>query len=172
MSDTLLLNADGQPLNYLPLSVIDWQEAIRYMVLEKATVLEFYDSWTVSSPTWSTLVPSILILNEYSKPKQTVRFSRSNVYLRDRLICCYCLKNLEKKECTLDHVLPLSKGGKTNFENTVTACNSCNSYKGNNHKILPKIKPYKPTYYDLVNKRKKLPYNIRHSSWNDFLQNM
>lgn len=169
MSDTLLLNADGQPLNFLPLSVIDWQEAIRYMVLEKACALEYYETWYVSSPSWSTQVPSILILNEYSKPKQTVRFSKSNVYLRDRFICSYCLRNLERKDCTLDHVLPISKGGKTNFENTVTACNNCNSSKGNDHRILPKNKPYKPTYFDLVNKRKKFSYNIKHKSWAGYL---
>ena len=34
--DTLVLNADGAPVNFLPLSTINWQEAIRYMVLDKA----------------------------------------------------------------------------------------------------------------------------------------
>ena len=37
---TLMLNADGSPISYLPLSIISWQDAIKYMVLDKATVLE------------------------------------------------------------------------------------------------------------------------------------
>lgn len=165
MSDTLLLNADGMPLSFLPLSTLDWQESIRYMVLDKASVIDFYTNWVVHSSRWSTHVPSILMLKEYTKPKQTVRFSRSNVYLRDQFQCSYCLKKLERRECTIDHVLPISKGGKTNFENTVTACGTCNASKGNNSKVVPKFKPYKPSYFELVNKRKKLPYTVRNSDW-------
>ena len=35
-----------------------------------------------------------------------------------------------KNELTFDHLLPRSKGGKTNWENVVTACSSCNVQKG------------------------------------------
>ncbi len=170
MSDTLLLNADGAPVSFLPLSVIDWQEAIKYMVLEKATVLAWHDDWIVHSATWETPVPSILILKEYMKPKTTVRFSKGNVFLRDNYKCVYCEKDLQKKDCTLDHVLPTSHGGKTTFENTVTACGPCNASKGNNKKIRPKFKPHKPDFYELVNKRKRLPFNVRHDSWLEYIQ--
>ncbi len=170
MSDTLLLNADGAPVSFLPLSVIDWQEAIKYMVLEKATVLAWHDDWIVHSATWETPVPSILILKEYMKPKTTVRFSKGNVFLRDNYKCVYCKKDLQKKDCTLDHVLPTSHGGKTTFENTVTACGPCNASKGNNKKIRPKFKPHKPDFYELVNKRKRLPFNVRHDSWLEYIQ--
>jgi 5-methylcytosine-specific restriction endonuclease McrA len=169
MSDTLILNADGQPLSFLPISVIDWQEAIRYMVLDKAHIVSWHENWIVRSARWETMVPSIIMLKEYTKPKQTVRFSRGNVYLRDLYICNYCGKKLQKKDCTLDHVLPISKGGKTVFENTVTSCSPCNSSKGNNHKIVPSKKPYKPAYFELVNKRKLFPFNLRHDSWREFI---
>lgn len=169
MSDTLLLNADGQPLSYLPLSTISWQEAIKYMVLDKASVIDFYSNWVVRSSRWITQVPSILMIREYTKPKQTVKFSRSNVYLRDQFQCSYCLKKLQRKECSIDHVLPVSKGGKTNFENTVTSCTTCNASKGNNHKVVPKFKPYKPSYFELVNKRKNFSFLIRQESWREFL---
>lgn len=170
MSDTLLLNADGAPVSFLPLSVIDWQEAIKYMVLDKATVLAWHDDWIVHSATWETPVPSILILKEYMKPKTSVRFSKGNVFLRDNYKCVYCEKDLQKKDCTLDHVLPTSHGGKTTFENTVTACGPCNASKGNNKKIRPKFKPHKPDFYELVNKRKRLPFNVRHDSWLEYIQ--
>lgn len=169
MSDTLVLNADGAPVSFLPISTVDWQEAIRYLVLDKCHVLEWHDDWVVHSANWQTPVPSVIILKEYMKAKTTVRFSRSNVYLRDGYRCAYCEKYLQKKECTLDHVLPVSKGGKTTFENTVCACGPCNANKGANHKVKPKYKPYKPDFYELVNKRKKLPFNIRHDGWTKYL---
>ena len=170
MSDCLLLNADGAPVSLLPLSVIDWQEAIKYMVLEKANVLSWHENWIVHSANWSTQVPAILMLTEYMKPKTTVRFSKSNVFLRDGHQCQYCGTHLDKRDCTLDHVLPSSLGGTSTWENSVTACSPCNANKGNNHKIVPKYKPHKPDYWELVAKRKKMHFNIRHDSWKPFLQ--
>jgi 5-methylcytosine-specific restriction endonuclease McrA len=167
--DTLLLNADGAPVSFLPLSTITWQDAIKYMVLDKATVLAWHDNWIVHSATWETAVPSILILKEYMKPKTSIRFSKSNVFLRDNYTCAYCSDVLEKKSCTLDHVLPTSHGGKTTFENCVTACGPCNAGKGNNKKIKPKFKPHKPDFYELVNKRKRMPFQVRHEAWRDYL---
>jgi 5-methylcytosine-specific restriction endonuclease McrA len=169
MADTLLLNTDAQPVSYLPLSTLTWQEAIKYMVLEKARVLEWHENWIVHSASWATPVPSVMMLTEYMKPKSTIRFSKSNVFLRDRFKCQYCSKDLEKKHCTLDHVLPLSLGGKTVWENSVTACGPCNAAKGSTTKIKPKQKPYKPEYWDLVNKHKQLSLNLRYAVWETYL---
>lgn len=169
MSDSLLLNADGAPVSFLPLSTLTWQDAIKYMVLDKAHVLSWHDNWIVHSANWETPVPSILILRDYMKPKKTIRFSKSSVFLRDSYKCAYCTVDLQKKDCTLDHVLPVSLGGKTTFENTVTACGPCNASKGNNKKIVPKFKPHKPDFYELVNKRKRMPFQIKHSEWLSYL---
>ena len=46
---TLVLNADAQPVSLLPLSIVGWQEAIRYLVLDKVTVMDWYDDWIVRS---------------------------------------------------------------------------------------------------------------------------
>lgn len=169
MSDCLVLNADGAPVSFLPVSTIDWQETIKYLVLDKCHVLAWHENWIVHSANWETRVPSIIMLKEYMKTKTTVRFSKGNVFLRDMYTCAYCEKHLQKKDCTLDHVLPTSHGGKTTFDNTVTACGPCNANKGNNKKVRPKYKPYKPDFYELVNKRKKLPFQVRHKEWLEYL---
>jgi len=171
MSDCLLLNADGNPVGLMPLSTITWQDAIRYMVLDKADVLYLHENWIVHSANWETQVPSVMMLREYMKPKKSVRFSRSNVYLRDNCQCQYCGAKIERKDATLDHVLPVSKGGKSTWENCTTACGPCNANKSDQVKgWKPKIKPYKPDVYDLVGKRKKLPFNIKHKEWLQFIQ--
>jgi len=162
---TLVLNQDGNPVSMLPLSIISWEESIKYMVLDKAHVLEWYDSWIVHSATWETRVPAVIMLREYMKPKISIRFSKSNVFLRDGYRCAYCDTDVSRKTATLDHVLPTSHGGKTTFENTVTACSDCNARKGNNKKIVPKFKPYKPNYFQLVEKRKKQKFDLAHESW-------
>lgn len=169
MSDTLLLNATAQPVSYLPLSVITWQEAIRYMFSEKASVIEWYDDWIVHSTSWATPVPSVIMLNEFAKPKSTVRFSKHNVFLRDEWKCQYCGVELTTNKATIDHVLPLSKGGKTTFTNIVTACTVCNFKKGNDHRIKPPRPPYKPEYWELVTKRKKFPFYIKNENWKVYM---
>lgn len=169
MADTLVLNADGLPVSVLPLSTITWQESIKYMVLDKANVLAWHDSWIVHSASWETPVPSVIMLRDYMKAKTTVRFSRANVHLRDGGKCQYCGASVNGRESTLDHVMPVSKGGKTTWENCVTACGPCNSHKSDKLGVKPKIKPYKPDYYDLVNKRKKFEFNVRHKEWLQFI---
>lgn len=166
---TLILNADGAPVSWLPLSIIPWEEAIKYLVLEKAAVLDYYDDWTVRSENWSTRVPAVMMLYEYEKRKTTVRFSKQNVFLRDKFQCQYCGNKVTRASATLDHVLPVSHGGKTSFENTVTACGPCNAAKGNNKKIKPKIKPYKPNYYQLVESRRSIDWQLAHQSWKAYL---
>jgi 5-methylcytosine-specific restriction endonuclease McrA len=41
--------------------------------------------------------------------------------------CAYCGK---KVKLTLDHIIPLSRGGKHSKDNVVPACSHCNSSKG------------------------------------------
>lgn len=171
MSDTLVLNADGAPVSFLPLSTIPWEESIKYLVLDKATVLAWHEDWVVRSARWETKVPSVIILKDYMKAKSTVRFSRANVYLRDDGTCQYCLEPITAKESTLDHVVPTSKGGKTSWENCCTACGPCNAGKADQTKgWKPANTPKKPSYYELVNKRKKMPFNVRHAQWLEFLK--
>ena len=171
MSDTLVLNADGQPVSLVPISAVQWKEAIMYMYHDKCSVLEWYDDWMVRSPSWETKVPAVIMLKSYLRRTKEVRFSKNNLYLRDMYSCLYCGCNVTKSEATMDHVIPVSRGGKTSWNNIVTACGPCNHSKGNSlsSQWKPKYKPYKPGYWELVRKRKQLPFQIRHHSWNHWL---
>ena len=64
MADCLLLNADAQPVSYLPLSAIQWKDAITYLWLDKVTVLDWYDDWVVRSESWETRVPAVIMLKD------------------------------------------------------------------------------------------------------------
>jgi 5-methylcytosine-specific restriction endonuclease McrA len=166
---TLLLNADASPVSMLPLSTLCWEDAIKYLVSDKAVVLDWHEDWIVRSARWSTRVPAVMILKEYQKKKASVRFSKQNIFLRDGFVCQYCDAEVTRKTATLDHVLPTSHGGKTTWENCSTACADCNARKGNNKKITPKTKPWKPNYFQLVDKRKHMKWEIAHPSWANYL---
>jgi len=169
MSATLLLNSDGNPVSILPLSTISWKKSILYMLDETATVLEWYDNWIVHSVNWQTAVPAVMILKNYERKRHQVRFSKRNVFLRDGFRCQYCGQDVSKKSATMDHILPISHGGKSTYENCVCACDVCNAQKGNNKAIRPKKMPIKPSYYQLVEQRKKLPFEGGHHTWPTYL---
>jgi 5-methylcytosine-specific restriction endonuclease McrA len=170
MTSTLVLNADGNPVSYIPLSVIDWQSSISYIVLDRADILEWYDNWIVRSANWSTHVPAVIMLRTFEKKKNYIRYSKSNVFLRDNYTCQYCGRKMNKKECTLDHVQPISRGGRSIFENTVCSCSKCNATKGNSNKLKPIKKPIRPNYHQLAEIRKQHPYEIKHPSWNLYIR--
>lgn len=165
---TLILNANYQPLSWLPLSVIDWQDAIRLQFMDKIKVLEVYDDWVVHSPSTTIKVPALAVTKDYHAFKQGVRFSRSNLYLRDSFHCQYCGEEFNHHELTIDHVIPRAKGGKTSWLNCVAACVPCNQKKKD--KIQKPLKePFKPDYWHLTSHRRNKVYDVKHPSWVPFL---
>lgn len=76
-------------------------------------------------------IPKVVVLTDFDKrPPQSVKFSRSQVFIRDRFTCQYCAKSLPKQKLNIDHVVPRMAGGKTVWENVVTSCHPCNRKKG------------------------------------------
>ena len=166
--DTLLLNKDASPISVLPLSAVGWQEAIKYLWLDRVHVLEWYDDWIVRSPSWESRVPAVMMVKDYVKTKKYPRFSKYNVSLRDHFECQYCGTHVTSQTVTMDHVWPVSRGGKTNWENSVTACKPCNFRKGT-HDWKPLRAPYKPDHFQLINKWRQRPIQVRHPSWYTYL---
>jgi len=126
MENTLLLNASFEPLK-----IISWQRAITLLFAGKVEVIEEY-SKEIHSVTFSVKLPSILRLLKYVKVKKSrmVKFSRANIYARDKNTCPYCNSVFRSEELTFDHVIPVSRGGTKSWENIVTACIDCNRKKG------------------------------------------
>jgi len=57
---------------------------------------------------------------------------RLAIYLRDGLACAYCGSGIEEGiRLSLDHIVPDSRGGDNHELNLVTACDKCNSSRGN-----------------------------------------
>lgn len=76
-------------------------------------------------------IPLVTIVPDYrTLPKVRLTFNKRGLYTRDRGICSYCLKVLEYDDATNDHIIPASKGGKTDWENCTLACKKCNNDKG------------------------------------------
>ena len=122
----LVLNADYRPLSYYPLSLWSWQDSIKSVFLDRVTIVSYYDR-QIRSPSFSMKLPSVIALKSYIRPQSNPNFTRFNVFLRDKFSCQYCGS---KHELTFDHLLPRSKGGKTDWDNVVTACSECNVKKG------------------------------------------
>jgi 5-methylcytosine-specific restriction endonuclease McrA len=122
----LILNA-----GYQPIKVVSWRKAMILWFQGKVEILEYHNLW-VRSPHASFQLPAVIKLKQYIRPylSLSVRLSRQNVFLRDHHTCQYCQKTFPEKRLTIDHVVPLSKGGRHEWNNVVTACSSCNNKKG------------------------------------------
>ncbi len=143
---TLLLNSTFEPLQ-----VITWQRAILLWFDGKVEVIEEYEDFNLTTVSISIKCPAVVRLLQYvSGNKNKVKFSRVNVFARDRYACQYCGTQPGTGHLTYDHVLPRSKGGKTVWENIVTSCVKCNSRKADRTPQEAKMtlisKPVKPDW--------------------------
>lgn len=142
-SSVLVLNRVYQPIN---VTTVRRAFSLLYQGTARAIDKEFqtfdFDSWaTLSAEVHDhdvvhtvarvIRVPRVIMLQVYDRlPRVHVRFSRQNIYLRDRSTCQYCSQRLPRSELNLDHVIPRSRGGRTTWENVVCSCIECNLKKG------------------------------------------
>jgi 5-methylcytosine-specific restriction endonuclease McrA len=61
---------------------------------------------------------------------RSAKFSRENIYARDKGMCQYCGTRVKVSEFEYEHVIPRARGGQTIWENIVVACTPCNQRKG------------------------------------------
>jgi len=168
----LVLNADFRPLSYFPLSVWSWQDAVKAVFLDRVSVLNEYET-EVRSPSMTMKLPSVIALKDYIPAARKPAFTRFNVFLRDAFSCQYCNERQPAPDLTFDHVTPRSRGGRTTWENVVTACGACNLRKASSlprecH-MYPRQIPRQPTTWELQENGRSFPPNYLHESWRDYL---
>jgi len=139
---------------YHPVRVIDWQKAMILILTGRAEILDEYQDVKIRAPQTSFVLPKILRMYSRYKGKREIRFCRNNVYWRDNYTCQYCYNQFPTQHLTFDHIVPVSKGGNTNWENVVTCCTDCNCKKANKNlqqsgfKLMKK--PKKPKFCNYI----------------------
>jgi 5-methylcytosine-specific restriction endonuclease McrA len=119
-------------LTYEPLTFVALRRAITLVMREKAEVVEAATGIVLRSARAIYEAPLVIRLRSLVRQRRgvyNVPFSRKALLVRDRHTCQYC--GVEGGPLTLDHILPLSRGGGTSWLNTVAACPRCNTRKGN-----------------------------------------
>ena len=125
-------------------------------------------------------VPRVILLVGYDRvPKRQVRFSRYNIYARDKCMCQYCGRKLPRHELNLDHVIARSRGGTSVWENVVCSCHECNRRKGGRtpqeagmtllrKAYKPKWTPFMQETFSLSRYKEWLPFlsTVDVSYWN------
>jgi len=144
---TLVLDMGYQPINAVPFT-----RALTYIAKGKVDVLENYECSI--HPDWQ--MPAVVRLTHWINPgRQRVKFSRQNVLARDRWKCQYCGERCKTHELTFDHVIPKSRGGKTEWENIVMACQACNAVKADRTPreagMRLRKQPYRPHWLPTFN---------------------
>src|SRR6201997_4025811 len=121
----LVLNATYEPIN-----VCTVRRAVVLLLKEKAELLErgrmelHSESSTIARPVVIRLITYVRVPRDAHRRKIT----RRAVFARDSWTCQYCGS---RSNLTVDHVIPRSKGGASEWENIVASCAPCNRRKGN-----------------------------------------
>ena len=131
----LVLNATFEPIN-----VCTVRRAVVLLLKEKAELLE-RGRWELHSESSTLARPVVIRLVSYVKvPRDAHRrkITRRAVFARDSWTCQYCGS---RSNLTVDHVIPRSKGGTSNWENIVASCAPCNRRKGDMTPIQANMHP-------------------------------
>jgi 5-methylcytosine-specific restriction endonuclease McrA len=150
------------PSTYQEHNILTWSDA--------SMARDSFEGAVIRTPRLRLVVPEVIKLSGYNgQGERAVVFSRRNVFKRDKFTCQYCGAQPGPAELTIDHVLPKSRGGKSEWVNCVLACLACNARKADKTpreaKMALRKQPKKPNWTALSH----LPRNSRKMSWNQFL---
>lgn len=77
-------------------------------------------------------IPKIILLLFFDRmPNKEVKFTRHNIFERDKNTCQYCGGKFDRNDLNIDHVVPRQHGGLTTWTNVVCSCLKCNGQKAN-----------------------------------------
>jgi 5-methylcytosine-specific restriction endonuclease McrA len=158
MEKVLVLNSD-----YTPINITTVYRGFNLVTKGKAEILKSSENPIITG-TKTFIRPLIIRLLNYVKYRvHKLKINRHRLFKRDNHECVYCGS---KKNLTVDHILPKSRGGSNTWTNLITCCSNCNRQKGDktpdeaNMKL--RFKPYEPSIFsEIINS------NVEHI-WNDF----
>jgi len=178
-SNVLVLNR-----SYLPVHVTSVRRAFAliYRDVARAVDKEYqtfdFEQWhhvdgepAIGTAKGPIRVPRVILLVTYDRiPKRQIRYSRVNIFVRDKYTCQYCGAKPPRSELNLDHVVPRSMGGKTTWDNVVASCVDCNRRKGGRTpqqaRLRLRRKPSRPRWTPLMNLAIS---HSRYEEWQPFL---
>lgn len=151
--ETLILSAA-----YEPMGRVTWQRAMTLWFNGRVEVVETHAERNVRTVRSHLAMPAVVRFHAaLRRRRQTVRFSRVNVFARDKGRCRYCESRVAFADATYDHVVPRARGGATVWNNVVISCLSCNQRKGNRTPEEARMRlhsrPVRPRYLPEADRR-------------------
>ena len=163
MNTVLVLNSD-----YTPLNVTDMRRGFILVIKGKAEVVK-EDTKKIVTTIGEFVRPLVIrLLNYVNFRRKAIKVSRRRVMKRDGYECGYCGS---KKNLTIDHIIPRSKGGGNTWDNLVTCCNRCNNEKDNKTPeeagMKLRVNPYEPTIFSsVISEEVETIWNNFKNTWN------
>jgi 5-methylcytosine-specific restriction endonuclease McrA len=178
--EVLVLNKSWQPIN-----VMSVQKALSMMAADAATAFDFseagyfvpvrWNDWLelpvraqddcVRTPSREVRAPRVIIAVQFNKvPLKRPRLTLKHLRERDGGRCAYTQRLLTLAESSMEHVVPRSKGGETEWGNVVLADKRINNIRGNRTLeqagLTLKIQPHAPSakpFHETVRANLKFP---------------
>jgi hypothetical protein len=146
MDKVLVLNSD-----YTPINVTTVFKGFKLVDKGKAEILKAGDNPIIAGEK-EFLRPLIIRLYNYVKFRfHKLKINRNRLFRRDNYACVYCGS---KRNLTVDHVMPKSRGGQNTWLNLVTCCSHCNRVKDNRTPEEAGMRflkqPYEPSIFSEV----------------------
>jgi len=153
---------------YVSYNFQSWREASEWRAAMEGR--KEHEDW-IQAVNFQIQVPRVIRLLRYDLfPKNIVKFNRRNIFLRDENRCQFCGHRFPTQQLSLDHVIPRSRGGLTNWENIVCACLRCNVRKGGRtpHEAGMRLirRPQKPKRSPMLAQQLT---SVKYESWKQFL---
>ena len=177
--------------NWQAISITTPAQAYAQMATDAATGLDIqsrewmvpvkWDEWkdlavrdgdlSIGVPDGEVRVPLVIVLCRYAQvPMHRPKLNARNIWLRDSGKCQYTGKELRPNEGNIDHIIPVSRGGKNTWENCVLSCRQVNQKKADKTpqeaglKLIRK--PFEPRSVPITATLKNI-YDLE--DWNHFL---
>lgn len=154
MEHVLVLNASWEPMSHTRLA-----RAVALVLKGAAVVHETVEGRVLRHANGFMPYPRVIRRVKYLKMRdrtthRPATWSRRGVLVRDNYLCAYC----GKAATSVDHIVPVSRGGANTWLNTVACCTKCNNKKDS--KTLAelgwklRITPWQPTRWQLLHERR------------------